>query len=88
MNTINDSVQNIKTACITLGSPKVSQQQVLSSATTIAKYTSSLCTACRVASEKTNDATTKRQFVQMAKDVANSTAALVREIKGDLDVLY
>lgn len=36
----------------------------------------------RVASERTTDSTTKRQFVQMAKDVANATAGLVKEIKG------
>ncbi len=83
MHTINQSSQSIKTACQTLSSPKVSQQQVLQAATTIAKHTSSLCTACRVASERTNDSTTKRQFVQMAKDVANSTAGLVKEIKGE-----
>ena len=82
IHAINESSQAIKSACQTLSSPKVTQPQVLSSATNIAKHTSSLCTACRVASERTNDATTKRQFVQMAKDVANATASLVREIKG------
>ncbi|XP_021951847.1 talin-1 isoform X2 [Folsomia candida] len=81
MHTINQSSQSIKSACQSLSSPKVTQQQVLTSATTIAKHTSALCTSCRVASERTNDSTTKRQFVQMAKDVANATAGLVKEIK-------
>jgi len=81
MHVINQSAQNIKSACHTLAHPKVTQQQVLSAATSIAKHTSSLCTSCRVASERTNDAATKRQFVQMAKDVANATAVLVKEIK-------
>ena len=82
-HSINQSTQNIKSACQVLSNPKVTQQQVLSAATTIAKHTSSLCNACRTASEKTNDATTKRQFVQMAKEMVNATSALVREIKGE-----
>ena len=47
----------------------------------IAKHTSSLCNACRLASSKTTNPVAKRQFVQSAKDVANSTAKLVKEIK-------
>jgi talin len=81
MHTINDSAQNIKAACQILQSSKVNQQQVLTSATTVAKHTSALCTACRVASEKTNDSATRSQFIQMAKDVANATAGLVKDIK-------
>jgi hypothetical protein len=61
--------------------------QVLSAATVIAKHTSSLCNACRVASSKTSEPQAKRHFVQAAKDVANSTAALVKEIKA-LDADY
>jgi talin len=57
--------------------------QVLSAATVIAKHTSSLCNACRVASSKTTNPVAKRHFVQSAKDVANSTANLVTEIKGE-----
>jgi talin len=56
---------------------------VLSAATVIAKHTSSLCNACRVASSKTTNPVAKRHFVQSAKDVANSTANLVKEIKGE-----
>merc|ERR1711936_1327498 len=47
----------------------------------IAKHTSSLCNACRLASSKTNNPVAKRHFVQSAKDVANATAILVKEIK-------
>ena len=54
---------------------------MLSAATVIAKHTSSLCNACRVASSKTTNPVAKRHFVQSAKDVANSTAKLVKEIK-------
>ena len=57
--------------------------QVLSAATVIAKHTSSLCNACRLASSKTTNPVAKRHFVQSAKDVANSTANLVKEIKGE-----
>ena len=73
--------QNIKTACATLTKPNSSQQQILAAATIIAKHTSSLCNACRLASSKTNNPVAKRHFVQSAKDVANATAILVKEIK-------
>ena len=73
--------QNIKTACATLIKSNSTQQQILAAATIIAKHTSSLCNACRLASSKTNNPVAKRHFVQSAKDVANATAILVKEIK-------
>merc|ERR1719427_2136267 len=73
--------QAIKLACSTLTQSNSSQQQILSAATVIAKHTSSLCNACRLASSKTNNPVAKRHFVQSAKDVANATAILVKEIK-------
>lgn len=54
---------------------------MLSSATIVAKHTSALCNACRLASSKTANPTAKRHFVQSAKEVANSTANLVKTIK-------
>lgn len=71
----------IITACETLSNPNSNQQEVLSAATIIAKHTSALCNSCRVASAKTNNPVAKRHFVQSAKDVANATAHLVKEIK-------
>ncbi|XP_069174235.1 talin-2 isoform X3 [Procambarus clarkii] len=73
--------QAIVTACQTLTDSNSNQQQVLSAATIIAKHTSALCNSCRVASAKTNNVVAKRHFVQSAKDVANATAHLVKEIK-------
>lgn len=58
-----------------------SAAQVLGAATSVAKHTSALCNACKAASAKTNNPAAKRQFVQSAKDVANSTATLVKNIK-------
>lgn len=55
--------------------------QVLSAATIVAKHTSALCNACRLASSKTTNPVAKRHFVQSAKEVANSTANLVKTIK-------
>ncbi|KDR19212.1 Talin-1 [Zootermopsis nevadensis] len=75
------AAQSIQTACQHLTNPTTNQQQVLSAATVIAKHTSSLCNACRMASSKTTNPVAKRHFVQSAKDVANSTANLVKEIK-------
>lgn len=79
--------QAINAGCQNLTSPTSTQQQVLTAATIIAKHTSALCNACRIASSKTMNPVAKRHFVQSAKDVANSTASLVKEIK-TLDADY
>uniref|UniRef100_A0A182IW98 Uncharacterized protein n=1 Tax=Anopheles atroparvus TaxID=41427 RepID=A0A182IW98_ANOAO len=73
--------QAIRQSCDILRGQSSSQQQVLSAATIIAKHTSALCNACRNASSTTTNPVAKRHFVQAAKEVANSTASLVREIK-------
>ncbi|XP_055631381.1 talin-2 isoform X3 [Toxorhynchites rutilus septentrionalis] len=73
--------QAIRQSCEVLRGPTSTQQQVLSAATIIAKHTSALCNACRNASSTTTNPVAKRHFVQAAKEVANSTADLVREIK-------
>ncbi|EZA56621.1 talin-1 isoform X2 [Ooceraea biroi] len=81
------AAQAIHSGCQSLGNPTSTQQQVLAAATMIAKHTSALCNACRLASSKTSNPVAKRHFVQSAKDVANSTACLVKEIKA-LDQNY
>ena len=68
-------------ACQNLLNPSSNQQQVLAAATVIAKHTSVLCNACKVASSKTSNPVAKRHFVQAAKEVANNTASLVKNIK-------
>ena len=55
--------------------------QVLSAATVIAKQTTELCNACKAASKKTENPLAKRHFIQLAKDVTNNTANLVKNIK-------
>ncbi|XP_032870789.1 talin-2 isoform X1 [Amblyraja radiata] len=73
--------QAIQMACSNLVDPASSPSQVLSAATIVAKHTSALCNACRIASSKTANPVAKRHFVQSAKEVANSTANLVKTIK-------
>ncbi|XP_049329638.1 talin-2a [Astyanax mexicanus] len=73
--------QAIQMACQNLADPGSSPSQVLSAATIVAKHTSALCNACRLASAKTTNPVAKRHFVQSAKEVANSTAILVKTIK-------
>ncbi|XP_044590897.1 talin-2 isoform X1 [Cotesia glomerata] len=75
------AAQAIHMGCESLISPSSSKQQILEAATMIAKHTSALCNACRHASSRTNDPVAKRHYVKSAKDVANSTANLVKEIK-------
>ena len=67
--------------CCTFISFSAGCRQVLAAATVIAKHTSVLCNACKVASSKTSNPVAKRHFVQAAKEVANSTANLVKNIK-------
>lgn len=81
------AAQAIHSGCQILSNPTTTQEQVLSAATIIAKHTSAVCNACRLASSKTSNPVAKRHFVQSAKDVANSTACLVKEIKA-LDKNY
>ncbi|XP_067320811.1 talin-1 isoform X1 [Anolis sagrei] len=71
----------IQMACQNLIDPACTQSQVLSAATIVAKHTSALCNTCRLASSRTANPVAKRQFVQSAKEVANSTANLVKTIK-------
>ncbi|XP_060891362.1 talin-2 isoform X2 [Labrus mixtus] len=73
--------QAIQMACQNLVDPASSPSQVLSAATIVAKHTSALCNACRLASSKTANPVARRQFVQSAKEVANTTANLVKTIK-------
>ncbi|KAM9764680.1 talin-2a isoform 1-T4 [Menidia menidia] len=73
--------QAIQMACQNLVDPESSPSQVLSAATIVAKHTSALCNACRLASSNTTNPVAKRHFVQSAKEVANSTANLVKTIK-------
>ena len=81
LNAFHRASEAIQSACHQLAARSTNQQQILSAATVIAKHTSALCNACRVASSKTNNPVAKRHFVQSAKDVANATASLVKEIK-------
>ncbi|XP_034541108.1 talin-2 isoform X1 [Notolabrus celidotus] len=73
--------QAIQMACHNLVDPASSPSQILSAATIVAKHTSALCNACRLASSKTSNPVARRQFVQSAKEVANTTANLVKTIK-------
>uniref|UniRef100_A0A9J8C381 Talin 2 n=1 Tax=Cyprinus carpio carpio TaxID=630221 RepID=A0A9J8C381_CYPCA len=73
--------QAIQMACQNLVDPASSPSQVLSAATIVAKHTSALCNACRLASSKTANPVARRHFVQSAKEVANTTANLVKTIK-------
>uniref|UniRef100_A0A4W4G222 Talin 2a n=1 Tax=Electrophorus electricus TaxID=8005 RepID=A0A4W4G222_ELEEL len=73
--------QAIQMACQSLVDPGSSPSQVLSAATIVAKHTSALCNACRLASSRTANPVARRHFVQSAKEVANTTANLVKTIK-------
>lgn len=76
-----DAHKAISDAIEKLTMPDLTQQEVLAAATQIAQYTSKLCNACKAASQKCDNPVAKRHFVQCAKDVANSTAQLVKSIK-------
>jgi len=71
----------IEKACDQIKDGKKNLQEVINAAAKIAKYTSEICNAGRNASSITNNKASKHHFVQLAKEVASSTAALVKEIK-------
>jgi len=54
---------------------------MLTALSVIAKQTALICNTCRSASEKSENASTKRNFVQLAKDIANGTATVVQAVK-------
>ncbi|UYV64796.1 TLN1 [Cordylochernes scorpioides] len=78
---LSRAAEAIQSACHQLCQPGVSQHQVLSAATVIAKHTSALCNSGRTASSKTTNPVAKRHFIQSSKDVASKTGLLVKEIK-------
>ncbi|XP_045457678.1 talin-1 [Melitaea cinxia] len=71
----------IEQACRTLSAPSTEHARVLGAATAVAQHTSALCNACRAASARCTEPRDRRHFVQVAKDVAHCTAALVKLIK-------
>ena len=54
---------------------------MLDALSAIAKQTALICNTCRTASEKSDSPSTKRNFVQLAKDIANGTATVVQAVK-------
>uniref|UniRef100_A0A8C2TL47 Talin 2 n=1 Tax=Coturnix japonica TaxID=93934 RepID=A0A8C2TL47_COTJA len=72
--------QAIQMACQNLVDPSVIVR-LYGFLLALSKHTSALCNACRIASSKTANPVAKRHFVQSAKEVANSTANLVKTIK-------
>lgn len=80
MNLLHRCSDSINSACQQLVSPN-STKDMIRSAGEIAKSTSDLCNACRIASTKTSNMDSKRNFIQSAKDVANATTALINQIQ-------
>ncbi|KHJ45469.1 I/LWEQ domain protein [Trichuris suis] len=81
MNRFNASVQSVVEACEKISSRKLNQAEILEAATVIAKQTTLLANICRDASSQTSDAGAKRHFINYARDVASSTANLIKAIK-------
>lgn len=78
---ITRASQAVGSACDLLQLTDISQQQILESATVIAKNTSALCTACKMASKKTTNPVAKHHFATSARAIANTTAELVAGMK-------
>uniref|UniRef100_A0A5S6Q7X7 FERM domain-containing protein n=1 Tax=Trichuris muris TaxID=70415 RepID=A0A5S6Q7X7_TRIMR len=81
MNRFNASVQSVVEACEKISSRKLNQAEILEAATVIAKQTTLLANICRDASSQTSDGGAKRHFINYARDVASSTANLIKAIK-------
>ncbi|UXI17836.1 polycomb complex protein BMI-1 [Sarcoptes scabiei] len=81
INLLNRSQETIDNACRQLLAPNASKEEIIRSATEIAQSTSNLCNACRNASSRTQNPYHRKNFVQSAKDIANATTTLIKEIK-------
>lgn len=86
LNTLQKCSDTINSSCRQIAMSNFDLKQLLKTATDIAKTTQVLCNACRVASTKTTSPSTRSNFVKSAKDIANYTAALIKEIKSLEDV--
>lgn len=84
VNKIEQSVRAVREACDRISSGRVTQSEVLEAATTVAKHTGTLANICRDASARTQNPNAKKQFINCAREVASSTAELIKAIK-DLD---
>jgi hypothetical protein len=61
--------------------------QVHNAIAAVGTQTAALCNACRTASTNIDDAIARRQLVQLAKDIANSTIGLVQAVKVRMSLL-
>ena len=81
-NVIVSSAKNIHSVCQSIVSENMIQNTIMVSVTMITEHTGILSNACRVASTKTANQIARLQFLQLAADVTNATAALVNDITG------
>jgi talin len=75
------ALQSIEHACLSLAAADCTKSAILDCATTIAKYTSLLCSECKSASSNTRNPVAKKEFLAYAKDIAQGTGTLVASIK-------
>ena len=69
--------------CNAVMNPNADRADVLNAATEIAKHASYLCKQSQLASQKTNNAATRREFIESARDVAACTSDLVMSMKNE-----
>uniref|UniRef100_A0A915HJ23 Vinculin-binding site-containing domain-containing protein n=1 Tax=Romanomermis culicivorax TaxID=13658 RepID=A0A915HJ23_ROMCU len=72
-----ESVETVRRSCEKIARTVTTDE----SATLVAKHTSALANFCREASSKTQDQAAKKQFITCARDLASTTANLIKEIK-------
>lgn len=83
--TFTTASHHITAACHVLATPATNNHQMLAAVSTIANQTSLLCNACRQASARTDNALSKNQLVQSAKNLANHTALMVKAMKASTE---
>ncbi|KAI9333340.1 hypothetical protein DFJ73DRAFT_50493 [Zopfochytrium polystomum] len=80
--TFAQAANDIRESCKLLVDPKNTQTQILELAGSIARHTSKLCNACKIAgADSSLDIPSRQSFISFAKDVASKTAILVASIK-------
>ncbi|KHJ97749.1 I/LWEQ domain protein [Oesophagostomum dentatum] len=71
----------VRQVCERIEQQNYTQEQIIDDATVVAKHTSNLANMCREASEKSQNVSVKKEFINCAGKVAAGTAKLITAVK-------
>ncbi|VDO81300.1 unnamed protein product [Heligmosomoides polygyrus] len=80
-NRVRRSGLLVRQVCERIEQQNYTQKQIIDDATVVAKHTSNLANMCREASEKSQNVSVKKEFINCAGKVAACTADLITAVK-------